>query len=75
MTFPDPPIRPDGACAACGGSRFKPKLSVLYLRNVKADPFCSTECARLWHGVPLFSPKEREPRGYTSKLDAEPGRV
>ena len=37
----DPPFRADGRCAICG--RRLPSIAVHYL-----DPFCRTECARVW---------------------------
>ena len=38
----DPPIRRDGRCAVCSGRRGE-----IARRNL--DPFCRTECAKLWH--------------------------
>ncbi len=51
----DPPVREDGLCAlsSCRKPR-KPERSKRYGGAEAArDPFCSTECARIWHGCPL----------------------
>jgi hypothetical protein len=45
----DPPQRKDGRCVSCRGSR--PEVAV---KN--GDPFCSTSCARAWHGQIEDSP-------------------
>ena len=51
----DPPVRRDGRCARCGGERRPPSASAsrLYVDagHYELDPFCSTGCARAWHGV------------------------
>jgi hypothetical protein len=46
---PDPPLRPDGRCAHCGGPRTPPEK--LHRAEALADPFCCTDCAKAWHGV------------------------
>lgn len=39
---PDPPTSGDGGCYVC--QRKRPVVAVKH-----GDPFCSTECARVWH--------------------------
>lgn len=49
----DPPVRADGKCAVCGKKR-KPERSVTYAKNqAERDPFCSTECCRVYHGTEI----------------------
>jgi hypothetical protein len=48
----DPPIRADGRCAVCSKPR-NPERSRRYGGPAaETDPFCSTECARGYHGTP-----------------------
>jgi len=48
--LPDnPPQRRDGSCVSCGGDR-----SEIAVKN--GDPFCSTGCAKDWHGQLADSP-------------------
>lgn len=49
----DAPVRTDGRCLKCGGKRRLEKLKPLYLAAMLTDPFCSTVCARSWHGTTL----------------------
>src|SRR5438045_9786494 len=51
--LPDPPCRPDGGCAVCGQPRAKANRTALYANAAASDPFCSTACARAWHGCEL----------------------
>jgi hypothetical protein len=49
----DPTVRMDGKCRQCKGPRIMPRT---HHRSIDAslyalDPFCSSQCARLWHGV------------------------
>lgn len=49
----DPRVRKDGRCSVCRKSR-KPERSRKYARGqADKDPFCSTVCARQWHGTSL----------------------
>jgi hypothetical protein len=49
----DPPMRADGLCAVCLGPRH-PERAARYAREIAAmDPFCSSTCARAWHGTSL----------------------
>lgn len=56
----DPPVG-DG-CAECGGPRVTTRNraidgtqvpNTIWLSHVERDPFCTSECARAWHGFPL----------------------
>lgn len=42
----DPPTRADGACYVCLGERGRVALK-------HDDPFCTSRCARSYHGVEL----------------------
>jgi hypothetical protein len=58
----DPPIRRDGRCSVCAKPRKKPATS--YGRDEYArDPFCSTKCARKWHGTTLADIAPGPPTG------------
>lgn len=49
----NPPVRADGRCAVCEGPR-ETNRSRRYGRDeAKRDPFCSTACARAFHGTTL----------------------
>lgn len=49
---PTPAVRDDGQCVTCLGPRSIHKDCKDARRAaVKRDPFCSTECARQYHGV------------------------
>lgn len=49
----EPPVRPDGLCAVCLAPR-RPERSRRYAGiQAEFDPFCSSTCARHWHGNPL----------------------
>jgi hypothetical protein len=65
----DPPLARDGTCATCGGRRSFKGLRPLYRAPAKDDPFCSTECARRWHGVPLLANQVRTSTAYVSKTE------
>ncbi len=48
----DPPVRADGRCSVCKKSR-QPERSKRYAGIVaETDPFCSVDCARVFHGQP-----------------------
>jgi hypothetical protein len=49
----DPPVRHDGKCSmpGCGKIRKPPTGKYATRADFEIDPFCSTECARKWHGV------------------------
>jgi hypothetical protein len=49
---PDPPVRRNGGCVTCGGPRLKGK-GRYHQAEAALDAFCSTECARAWHGATL----------------------
>lgn len=50
----DPKVRRNGRCAQCGGVRKTPKARQRGVdpMHYERDPFCSSTCARTWHGVP-----------------------
>jgi hypothetical protein len=48
----DPPVRKDGRCRVCLGAR-RPERARKYRALAELDSFCSTECARQWHGCTL----------------------
>lgn len=56
---PDPPVRADGRCVVCLGPRgVLPKNAISRAPaqvklELETDPFCSSTCARDWHGNPL----------------------
>ena len=50
---PDPEPRKDGRCVVCKSPR--PHLAVVQL-----DPFCSTNCCKLWHRVEGANPNPKE---------------
>lgn len=65
----DPKIRRDGRCA----NRKCRREVVIKMREgvnpaLYADPFCSSECARAWHGVALASLQTGRPGGYYSDM-------
>lgn len=45
---PDPLVRDDHRCARWGCRKPLPKLAIVH-----ADPFCSCECCRIYHGNPM----------------------
>jgi len=64
----DPKMRKDGRCAECKGDvHIKARAGVnpaLYV-----DPFCSSSCAKAWHGIELGSMNQTgRPGGYYSDL-------
>lgn len=61
--IPDPPCRADGGCAVCGQPRAKANRKALYADAAASDPFCSTACARAWHGCELAVPSNRRREG------------
>ena len=62
--IPDPPVREDGRCIVCRGSREQRHYSKVSREQVKADPFCSRECASEWFGTTLAPYGQRlYPRG------------
>jgi len=57
----DPPVRPDGCCAQCGGPRTVTAQARKYAGyQVDLDPYCSARCCRRWHGCPLKNEREEE---------------
>jgi hypothetical protein len=56
---PDPPVRKDQRCTVCKGVRgLTPKTITQRKKSeltieLANDPFCSTKCARVWHGTGL----------------------
>jgi hypothetical protein len=49
----DPPVRTDGRCVVCDKPR-SPWRSKRYGKlEAERDPFCSSTCCRVWHGVSL----------------------
>jgi hypothetical protein len=54
-TLPDPPVREDGSCFVCGQPRVRRGVKALYAAAAANDPFCSTACARAWHGCTIPS--------------------
>lgn len=53
--LPDPPVLTDGLCARAGcGKPRRPERSQRYARALaELDPFCSMECRRRFHGLPV----------------------
>lgn len=53
----DPPVRADGRCAHPGCTKLRqPERSRKYARaEADTDPWCSTNCCRLFHGVRFAS--------------------
>lgn len=68
--IPDPPVREDGVCALPGCTKPRPvavltgkKLAELRRyagHQIEADPFCSSRCARKWHGCALDREEDEE---------------
>ena len=56
----DPPVRRDGRCARQGCAKRKPGPSRYAGDAITRDPFCSTECARRFHGCELYSTEDDE---------------
>lgn len=53
LTADEPPVRSDGRCAVCAKKR-NPERSARYAPGcAEIDAFCSSDCARKWHGNPL----------------------
>jgi hypothetical protein len=49
---PDPKRRADGRCAQCGEPiKVAAKMREPHRSEARRDPFCSSECCRLWHGL------------------------
>jgi hypothetical protein len=67
--LPDPPVRADGRCAYCGGERKLPKRPQKGVdpASYERDPFCSSTCARLFHGLETAKPRESMQRAYVAK--------
>lgn len=65
----DPPVRADGRCAQCKRPRTLPKRPQKGVdpASYERDPFCSSTCARLWHGLETARPRESMERAYVSK--------
>jgi hypothetical protein len=49
---PDPPVRKDGRCSQCGQPRHPQRSRKYGQAAAELDPFCSSSCAKAWHGVP-----------------------
>jgi hypothetical protein len=47
----DPPLRADGRCAVCYGPRHLARSRRYAKGCAELDAFCSTGCARRWHGT------------------------
>lgn len=64
---PDPPPRANGRCVVCGGKRGRlPKTGTQrsrqqLARELATDPFCSTICARKWHGTEIAGSPDKAP--------------
>jgi len=57
----DPPVREDGRCLTCLGPRH-PERSQRYAPGIaQRDPWCSSPCARAWHGCALPAGTGNEP--------------
>jgi hypothetical protein len=65
----DPPVRWDGRCAVCFGPRLPKPLKPVYQGEAERDPFCSTVCARVFHGVQLPATTPRPSRAMVSQRD------
>jgi len=55
----DPPVRADGRCARRGCHKLR-KIPRSHHRAIdhalyELDPWCSTQCCRLYYGVPLVT--------------------
>ncbi len=62
LTAHDPPIPPDGSCAICAKPR-NTERSAKYAKGcAEIDAFCSTQCARYYHGTSLVVRTPREIR-------------
>lgn len=59
----DPPIREDGRCR-CGKRR--PPVAVTH-----KDPWCSTNCARTWHGVELVLDEQPSAKAARKRWEKE----
>jgi hypothetical protein len=46
----EPVAKRGDPCVVCGGERKRPKTG-RHAWQAERDPFCSTDCARSWHGV------------------------
>jgi hypothetical protein len=49
---PDPLPRRDGRCVVCRKKRHPPAKNYAANEYI-TDPFCSTQCCRLYHGTPI----------------------
>jgi DNA-binding CsgD family transcriptional regulator len=59
LTAHDPPIPADGSCAICGRPR-RPEQSAKYAKGcAEIDAFCSSTCARKFHGTYVPPPENR----------------
>lgn len=63
---PDPERREDGLCFVCLEPIETKPLKAVYQSQRDRDPFCSSICARAWHGAPLPPPSSPGLRSYTS---------
>jgi hypothetical protein len=67
----DPRVRKDGLCAHCRKPREMPRThhgsinAAVYL----LDPFCSTSCARAYHGVKLTGISASRTRGRQETME------
>jgi hypothetical protein len=50
---PDPARRKDGCCSVCGEPIAHKPRHGLNPQYYLSDPFCSSRCAREWHGTSL----------------------
>jgi hypothetical protein len=60
----DPRVRKNGTCAQCGGERKMPRThhGSINVAVYLLDPFCSSNCARAYHGVKLTGISAGRPR-------------
>jgi len=70
--IPDPKVRKDGLCAQCKGPRTHAVWNKYSHDAAILDPFCSTNCCRVYHGQPDLDKQGREQKGTMAK--GMPGR-
>jgi hypothetical protein len=62
LTVGEPPVRDDGRCCMCNRMR-RPEQSRTYAGGcAEMDPFCSSTCARRFHGTSLPTKRAGTPR-------------
>ncbi len=68
----EPAVRRDGKCARCRQPKpvANPKSQIKDLQKlINADPFCSSLCARRFHGVKLL--QEESPQHARKRTEAQ----